>query len=177
MRERGNRTLVQNNKESGGKYWATHSSICSLARSLTHSRAGWRVNDFKAVMNHKALNWTIVRLGVRERGDPLWDKTMSFWDIKNSLSHEQGSEKSEWASERVSGASKRTDERVTQYLHLFSWLIQTTVRRSPEPRNGKQTAAVNVNNETRNGSVPQKAGQTLINLHTSPAPKQSYRQR
>ena len=33
----------------------------------------------------------------------LWDKTRSFEDIKNSLSHERGSE--------------RTDERVAQYLY------------------------------------------------------------
>ena len=34
----------------------------------------------------------------------LWDKTRSFWDIKNPLSHERGSERSERASERVSAA-------------------------------------------------------------------------
>ena len=39
----------------------------------------------------------------------LWDKTRSFLDINNSLSHERGSERSERASERMSaaeGASK-----------------------------------------------------------------------
>ena len=39
----------------------------------------------------------------------LWDKTRSFWDIKNSLSHE------------------RTDERVAQYFSLYSWLFSTIV--------------------------------------------------
>ena len=37
---------------------------------------------------------------------PLWDKTRSFWDIKNSLSHERGSEQSEQASKRVSAAER-----------------------------------------------------------------------
>ena len=80
--------------------------------------------------------------------DLLWDKTRSFWDIKNSLSHERGSEQSEQASERVSAvegkaskasspekanewavrANERTDELVTQYLRLDSCLFQTTVR-------------------------------------------------
>ena len=32
----------------------------------------------------------------------LWDKTRSFWDIKNSLSHEGGSEWAKWASEWTS---------------------------------------------------------------------------
>ena len=45
------------------------------------------------------------------RALPLWDKTRSFWDIKNSLSHE------------------RTDERVAHYLRLDSCLLQTTVQR------------------------------------------------
>ena len=31
--------------------------------------------------------------------DALWDKTRSFWDINNSLSHEGGSKRSERASE------------------------------------------------------------------------------
>ena len=48
--------------------------------------------------------------------NPLWDKTRSFWDIKNSLSHE-------WAVR----ANERTDERVAQYLRLDSCLFQTTV--------------------------------------------------
>ena len=39
----------------------------------------------------------------------------SFWDIKNSLSHERRSE--------------QTDERVAQYLRLDSCLFQTTVHR------------------------------------------------
>ena len=56
--------------------------------------------------------------------DPLWDKTRSFWDIKNSLSHERGSERSEWAVR----ANELTDEWVAQYLRLYSCLIQTTVR-------------------------------------------------
>ena len=56
---------------------------------------------------------------------PLWDKTRSFWDINNSLSHERGSERSEWAV-RV---NERTDERVAQYLRLDSCLFQTTVQR------------------------------------------------
>ena len=62
----------------------------------------------------------------------LWDKTRSFWDIKNSLSHERGSERSERANEWAVRANKRTDERVAQYLRLDSWLIQTTVRRHRE---------------------------------------------
>ena len=79
----------------------------------------------------------------------LWDKTRSFWDIKNSLSHEWGSERSERASKRVNAAegtskassteqanewvvraNERTDERVGPYLRLYSCLFQTTVRRS-----------------------------------------------
>ena len=83
----------------------------------------------------------------RRKETALWDKTRSFWDIKNSLSHERGSERSEWASERVSAAegaseasspeqanewavraNEQTDERVAQYLLLFSCLFHTTVR-------------------------------------------------
>ena len=48
------------------------------------------------------------------RGGALWDKTRSFWNIKNSLSHERGSERSERASERVSGASERANGRNTK---------------------------------------------------------------
>ena len=43
---------------------------------------------------------------------PLWDKTRSFWDIKNPLSHERGSEGSERVSKRVSaveGASEASN--------------------------------------------------------------------
>ena len=54
----------------------------------------------------------------------LWDKTRSFWDIKNSLSHERGSKRSErsggrerseqsGASKRVSGASERANGRAS----------------------------------------------------------------
>ena len=78
----------------------------------------------------------------------LWDNTKSFWDIKNSLSHERGSEQSERASERVSAAegaseasslvqaiewavqaNKLTDERVAQYLRHYSCLFHTTVHK------------------------------------------------
>ena len=44
---------------------------------------------------------------------PLWHKTRSFWDIKNSLSRERGSERSERASERVSGASEQANKLVS----------------------------------------------------------------
>ena len=77
----------------------------------------------------------------------LWDKTRSFWDIKNSLSHERGSEQSEQVSERVSAAegtseanraeqanewavqvnepaNEQTDERVAQYSRPNSWLSE-----------------------------------------------------
>ena len=43
----------------------------------------------------------------------LWDKTRSFWDIKNSLSHKRGSERSERASERTSersGGRERSEQ-------------------------------------------------------------------
>ena len=81
----------------------------------------------------------------------LWDKSRSFWDINNSLSHERGSEWSERASKQVStaeGASEasspeqanewavraneQTDERVAQYLQLDSGLFQTTVHSASE---------------------------------------------
>ena len=51
----------------------------------------------------------------------LWDKTSSFWVIKNSLSHERG-------SERTSERCERTDERVAQYFSLYFWLFWPTVR-------------------------------------------------
>ena len=72
----------------------------------------------------------------------LWDKTRSFWDIKNSFSHKQGSELSERASEHMSAvegasevsspeqavrANKRMDKQVAQYLRLVFCLSQTTV--------------------------------------------------
>ena len=78
----------------------------------------------------------------------LWNKTRSFWDINNSISHERGSEQSERASEGVSAAegtskasspeqanewvvraNEQTDERMAQYLCLGSCLFQTTVGR------------------------------------------------
>ena len=37
------------------------------------------------------------------------------------------------ASKRVSGASKRTDERVAQYYSLYSWLLSTIVPLSYPP--------------------------------------------
>ena len=40
---------------------------------------------------------------------PLWDKTRSFWDIKNSFSYERGSEQ----SEQVSGASEWANGRAS----------------------------------------------------------------
>ena len=70
------------------------------------------------------------------------EKTQTKKPSHYSLSHERGSERSERASERVSaaeGASEASspeqanewavwaNERVTQYLRLDSWLIQTTV--------------------------------------------------
>ena len=63
------------------------------------------------------------------------------------MSHERGSERSEWASEQVSAAkganeasslkqanewalqaNKRTDEWVAQYFSLYSWLFWPTVQ-------------------------------------------------
>ena len=67
--------------------------------------------------------------------------------IKNSLSHERGSERSEQASKRVSAvecaskasspkqtnewavrANERANERVAQYFSMYSWLFWTIVR-------------------------------------------------
>ena len=53
----------------------------------------------------------------------LWDKTRSFSDIKNSLSHERGSERSERASERTSERCERMDH----HFSLYSWLFWTIV--------------------------------------------------
>ena len=76
----------------------------------------------------------------------LWDKTRSFWDIKNSLSHERGSERN-WASKRTSErsegreqanertvrANEQTDERVALYCSLVFWLFWPTERRESSP--------------------------------------------
>ena len=70
----------------------------------------------------------------------LWDKTRSFWDVKNSLSHERGSERSEranewaqrraWAkpavwskqtSERCEQTSERTNEWPSTYIWVFGY--------------------------------------------------------
>ena len=43
----------------------------------------------------------------------LWEKPGHFETSNNSLFHEQGSERSERASEQLSGASKRANRRVS----------------------------------------------------------------
>ena len=64
----------------------------------------------------------------------LWDKTRSFWDIKNSFSHEQGSEQNERASKRVSAAesaskaSSPEQPRIIQTQLLCHSLVRSVVR-------------------------------------------------
>ena len=48
----------------------------------------------------------------------LWDKTRSFWDTKNSLSHEWGSERSERASKRTSKWPSTYNLRLTSLFLL-----------------------------------------------------------
>ena len=58
----------------------------------------------------------------------LWDKTRSFWDVKISLSHERGSERSERANEWAVQANERMSKRTSEWpsTYVYSYLFQTT---------------------------------------------------
>ena len=98
------------------------SSVVAFYRSFKFLWLGcWRffcsLEIILTVNTNPLIDFRITRV--------LWCKTRSFWNIKNSLSHERGSKRSEWAVR----ANERTDERVAQYLRLYSYLFQTTVER------------------------------------------------
>ena len=64
------------------------------------------------------------RLPTRLQGTSLWDKTRSFWDIKNSLSHKRWSERSERASGERSGAESVSEASSPE--QASEWAVRTS---------------------------------------------------
>ena len=116
-------------------YW--NISVFNLEKQETTKKNSKRIKKNRKAWNQAFQFYLAVR-----------DKNRSFWDIENSLSHERGSERSEQAQRRARAkravrskrtsercprtseqAKEGTDERVAQYLCLYSCLFQTTVQR------------------------------------------------
>ena len=83
--------------------------------------------------------WLLNANRVQQHNSALWDKTRSFWDIKNSLSHKQGSEQieraNEWAqrrarakravrSKQTSERCERTSERTNEWPSTHIWVLR-----------------------------------------------------
>ena len=65
-----------------------------------HPLLGWDERPSMRRASRDKLRGPETRERTRQQGQPrtpnaLWDKTRSFWDINNSLSHKRGSEQSE----------------------------------------------------------------------------------
>ena len=72
-----------------------------------------RANDVDSCL-HPSFFADVILVAVIVITDALWDKTRSFSDINNSLSHERGSER----SERCERTSERTSEWPSTYVSI-----------------------------------------------------------
>ena len=135
---RSSQTRRQTDGQTGRQTDKQTDTMDSRCQEMTKRRSKW------SPWAHVLPKWTEDALT-----DAPWGKFRSFWDTKNSLSQEWGSERSKRAIERVSaaqGASKgrspdqanewavwaneRTDERVAQFLCPNSWLFCPNVWRT-----------------------------------------------